>query len=137
MNKLNCIVVCLFFVTGCLFEVQGQTNDTVVKEAEVFNVVEVMPEYIGGDAARQKFLADNVKYPKEIGEGDIEGTVLVSFVVETDGSITNVEVVKSAGKELDAEAVRVTKLMPKWQPAVQRGKPVRARFRMPIRFALN
>jgi len=137
MSKINYILVGLFFVMGCLSQTQGQTKDTVVKDAEVFSVVEIMPEFPGGEEARMKFLHDNLKYPEELRDSAIAGRVMIGFVVEVDGSITNVEVVRSVHELLDAEAVRVTKLMPNWKPAMQRGKPVRVRFRMPINFTIK
>jgi len=137
MNKLNCIVVCLFLIAGCLFEVQGQEKDTVSREIITSGWRAENPEYIGGEEARLKFLRDNVKYPEELRDSAIVGNVIIGFVIEADGSITNVEVLRSVHKLLDAEAVRVTKLMPKWKPGTQDGKPVRARFRMPYRFTLN
>ena len=108
-----------------------------VKEAEIFIVVEVEPEFPGGEEARMKFLRDNVVYPKIARETGVEGTVLVSFVVEPDGRITNVEILRGRAPSLDEEAVRVTKLMPKWKAGKQRGKSVRVKYNMPIRFTLN
>ena len=108
-----------------------------VKEAEIFIVVEVEPEFPGGEDARMKFLRDNVVYPKIARETGVEGTVLVSFVVEPDGRITNVEILRGRAPSLDEEALRVAKMMPKWKPGKQRGKTVRVKYNMPIRFTLN
>jgi len=113
------------------------TREEVVVEAEIFEIVEVNPEFPGGEEARLKFLRDNIAYPKVAMEAGIEGTVTLSFVVEPDGRITNVEVLRGRAPSLDEEAVRVAKKMPKWTPGKQRGRAVRARFRMPIRFVLN
>jgi len=137
MNKLNCIIVCLFLTAGCLFEVQGQTKDTIVEEDGIFIVAEVMPEFPGGEQALMKFLQDNVKYPEKIGEADIAGRVLVQFVVEKDGSLTDVKVIKSLAPPIDEEAIRVIKLMPKWKPATQKGNPVRMWHRLPIHINLQ
>ncbi len=108
-----------------------------VPEMEIFTVVESMPSFPGGDAARMKFLQDNIKYPQMARESGIQGTVYVTFVVEPDGSVTDVRVLRGIGGGCDEEAVRVIKEMPKWNPGMQRGKPVRVQFNMPIKFTLQ
>lgn len=108
-----------------------------VQEQEIFTVVESMPSFPGGDAARMKFLQDNIKYPQMARESGIQGTVYVTFVVETDGSVTDVRVLRGIGGGCDEEAIRVIKEMPKWNPGMQRGKPVRVQFNMPIKFTLQ
>ena len=137
MNKLNCILVGLFLVVGFSLQGHGQTNDTLVNEKEMLNFVEVIPEFPGGQEALNKFLQSNLKYPKEAIEANKEGRVMVKFVVKTDGSITDVTVSESIFKELDEEAVRVVKLMPKWKPGMLRGKTVNVRFSLPVEFKLN
>ena len=104
---------------------------------EVFTVVEKMPAFPGGDKARVKFLVGNVKYPEKARKNGISGTVFVSFIVEKDGSISNVELLRGVNELLDNEALRVVKLMPSWEPGIQRGKPVRVQFHMPISFNLD
>jgi TonB family protein len=111
-------------------------NKTEVKEAPL-RFVEVMPEPVGGMDAMYKFLQENLTYPKEARDKGISGTVFIEFVVEKDGSISNVKVLKSVDPDLDAESVRVVKLMPKWNPGKQMGKPVRCYFNIPIRFTIN
>ena len=108
----------------------------VVKEAEIFQVVEENPEFPGGDAARMKFLSDNVVYPRAAKEANLEGRVVVGFVVEPDGSISNVKILRGKAPSLDDEAIRVAKMMPKWKPGKQRGKAVRVQYQMPITFSL-
>jgi protein TonB len=108
-----------------------------VAEMEIFTVVESMPGYPGGDAARMKFLQENIKYPQMARESGIQGTVYVTFVVETEGSVTDVRVLRGIGGGCDEEAIRVINLMPKWNPGKQRGKPVRVQFNMPIKFTLQ
>ena len=100
-------------------------------------VVEVMPEYPGGMDAMMKFVAENLKYPEQMQKDKVEGRVLLSFVVEKDGSVTNIEEVKSPHPVLTEEAIRVVKLMPKWKPGKQDGKEVRVQFNLPITFRLN
>ncbi|MCL2040884.1 MAG: energy transducer TonB [Bacteroidales bacterium] len=109
----------------------------VPPEDEPFLIVEQNPEYTGGDAARLNFLRNNIKYPQVAREIGIQGTVYVSFVVEKDGSITQVTILRGIGGGCDEEAIRVTKLMPKWKPGKQRGKEVRVSYNMPIKFTLH
>jgi len=107
------------------------------KEEEIFVFVEDQPGYPGGDESRLKYLRDNIKYPEMAKESGIQGTVYVTFVVEKDGRISNVKILRGIGGGCDEEAVRVIKGMPKWKPGKQRGRPVRAQFNMPIRFILQ
>ena len=104
---------------------------------DVFDMVEEMPAYPGGMEELMKFLQTHVKYPKEAEEKGQQGRVLVMFVVEKNGSITNAKVVKSVSPELDAEALRVVKSMPNWTPGKQRGEAVRVKFTIPIVFRLQ
>ncbi len=107
-----------------------------VAEAEIFTVVEESPSFPGGDVARIKFLQENIVYPQMARESGIQGTVYVTFVVERNGNVTDVRVLRGIGGGCDEEAVRVIKAMPKWNPGKQRGKPVRVQFNMPIKFTL-
>jgi protein TonB len=107
------------------------------EEAQIFTVVEAMPSFPGGDAARIKYLNANIKYPTIARESGIQGRVFVTFVVEKDGRVTDVKVLRGIGGGCDEEAVRVIKNMPKWVPGKQRGKSVRVQFNMPILFKLN
>lgn len=107
-----------------------------VAEAEIFTVVEESPSFPGGDVARIKFLQQNIVYPQMARESGIQGTVYVTFVVERNGNVTDVRVLRGIGGGCDEEAVRVIKAMPKWNPGKQRGKPVRVQFNMPIKFTL-
>jgi TonB family protein len=104
---------------------------------EVFTVVEVMPEYPGGPAAMMNFLANNISYPEQARRDTIQGRVFVNFVVEADGSVSNVKILRGIGGGCDQEAKRVVELMPKWTPGYQRGQAVRVSFNLPVRFALN
>ena len=106
-------------------------------ENSVFLVVEHMPEYPGGVQTMMQFLSDNIKYPKDAQEKAIEGRVICQFIVEKDGSISNITIWRSSGNtSLDNEAIRVIQSMPKWKPGLQRGKPVRVRYTIPINFRL-
>ena len=108
------------------------------EEELVFVVVESMPEFPGGQQALFKYLSENVKYPVIAQENGIQGRVICQFVVNKDGSIVDVEVVRSGGDpSLDKEAIRVIKSMPKWKPGKQRGKAVRVKYTVPVNFKLQ
>ena len=108
------------------------------EEEVVFVVVEKMPEFPGGQQALFKYLSENVKYPVIAQENGIQGRVICQFTVNKDGSIVDVEVVRSGGDpSLDKEAVRVIKSMPKWKAGQQRGKPVRVKYTVPVNFKLQ
>lgn len=104
-------------------------------EADIFQVVEDMPQFPGGSV--QKWIAKNVKYPMIAQENNIQGKVFVQFVIEKDGSVSDVKVARSVDPSLDKEAIRVVKAMPKWKPGKQRGKPVRVSYTVPINFQLQ
>lgn len=108
-----------------------------VQEEEIFVVVEESPEFPGGEEARLKFLHDNIAYPRIARDAGVEGRVIVGFVVEPDGRISNVKIIRGKVQSLDEEALRVTKMMPRWKPGKQRGKSVRVQFTMPITFLLQ
>jgi protein TonB len=106
-------------------------------DEEIFMVVENMPKFPGGDLGLMKYIQKNVNYPPIAKEYNITGKVYISFVVDKSGSVTNVKVVRGVDKNLDAEAVRVIKSLPKYKAGKQRGKPVRVMFTVPINFTLN
>lgn len=103
----------------------------------IYQIVDEMPQFPGGEAAMMKFVANNVKYPQEAKDKEIDGRVFVSFVVEKDGSVSNVKVLRGIGGGCDEEAVRVISAMPKWKPGIKDGKPVRVSYMMPINFKLS
>ena len=119
-----------------LFSFMTSTAQTK-KNNMVYDVVEVMPQYPGGQIAMLKYIMENIKYPKQIMEEGIQGRVTVSFIVEKDGRVSNVRLLRSVQPSLDKEAIRVVKSMPKWSPGKQKGKPVRVRFNLPVMFKLN
>jgi len=124
-------------------------EETVIKEVviaeapveekadEIFDVVETMPTPPGGMEGWNKYLSQNLKYPTQARRMGIEGTVYVVFVVNTDGSIQDVEILRGIGGGCDEEAMRVVKAAPNWEPGKQRGRPVRVKMRLPIRFKLS
>ncbi len=107
------------------------------KEEEVFHAVEQMPEFPGGQSALMKYLSNNIRYPQMALANDIQGRVVVKFVVEKDGSVSGVTVVRGVDKDLDKEAVRVVKSMPKWQPGKNNGQAVRCWFNLPVTFKIQ
>ena len=109
----------------------------VEKTEKAFDVVEQMPQYPGGPAALMQFLAQNIRYPEEAHKAGVQGRVIVSFVVETDGSISEAKAVKSVSSELDAEALRVINCMPNWIPGRQNGEAVRVKYVVPVTFRLQ
>ena len=117
--------------------VAPEVEEEEIEEAEIFTVVEEMPEFPGGMAKLAEYLAKNIKYPQLARESGIQGRVFINFVVENDGSVTNVKVMRSLGGGCDEEAVRVVKSMPKWKPGKQRGKPVRVSYNLPVNFKLQ
>jgi len=137
----------LILLTSCLL-IQAQTADSAKTtennnlkenkiEKEVFLVVEEAPEFPGGKDALMKFLSDSIRYPKLARNSKIQGFVYVSFIVEPDGSVSNVKVLRGIGGGCDEEAVRVVQSMPKWKPGTQRGETVRVQYSLPIRFVLH
>ncbi|MBF1573914.1 MAG: energy transducer TonB [Prevotella salivae] len=119
-----------------LFSFMTSTAQTK-KNDMVFDVVEVMPQFPGGQIAMLQYLMKNIKYPEQAMKEGIQGRVTVRFIVEKDGSISDVKPVLSVHPLLNKEAVRVVKSMPKWSPGKQNGKPVRVRFNVPVMFKLN
>ena len=115
----------------------AEIEEEEIVEAEIFKVVEVMPEFPGGAAKMMEYIQKNIKYPLMARESDIQGRVFVNFVVEPDGSISNVAVIRGIGGGCDEEAVRVVESMPKWNPGKQRGTAVRCAFTVPIIFKLQ
>ena len=104
---------------------------------KVFDVVEEMPSFPGGQAALMSFLSSNIKYPVVAQENGVQGRVIVGFVVERDGSITDVKVMRSVDPSLDREAQRVVKAMPRWKPGKQNGSAVRVKYTVPVVFRLQ
>ena len=107
------------------------------EEQEIFTIVEETAEFPGGEEGLFKFLSDNVKYPTMARESNVSGTVFVTFVVEPDGSVSNVKLLRGIGGGCDEEAMRVVKQMPRWKAGKQRGRPVRQQYNLPIKFTLT
>ena len=131
LTTMSVLAILLMVNTNAMAQSKKIANDKVLEKAEV------MPQFPGGDQAMMKFVAENVQYPQEARDKEISGRVLVSFIVEKDGSIADVKVVKGIGGGCDEEAVRVVKAMPKWKPGKDKGKPVRVSYMMPFTFKLQ
>lgn len=114
-----------------------EIEEEVIEEAEVFTVVEEMPSFPGGPAKMTEYIAKNIKYPMMARESGVEGRVFVNFVVEPNGSISKVKVLRGIGGGCDEEAMRVVQSMPAWKPGKQRGTAVRVNYTVPIVFKLQ
>jgi periplasmic protein TonB len=113
------------------------TAEKEEEEAQVFFIVEEMPEFPGGELALRTYIANSIKYPVIAQENGIQGKVYVTFVVDRDGGISNAKIARGVDASLDKEALRVVNSLPKWKPGKQRGKPVRVSYTVPINFVLQ
>jgi protein TonB len=120
-----------------MVEFEEMPEEEVVEEPEIFQVVEDPPEFPGGEEELFKYLGKSIQYPPMAKDAGVSGVVYVTFVVNEDGSISDVEVLRGIGAGCDKEAIRVVKNMPKWKPGKQRGKSVKVQFNLPIRFTLR
>ena len=118
-------------------EIQEIEEEEEYVEPEIFTIVEENAEFPGGEAAMNKFLGENLKYPKMAQDAGIQGIVYVTFVVEPSGVITNIKILRGLGGGCDDAAVNAIKKMPKWNAGKQRGKAVRVQFNLPVRFRLS
>ena len=133
MKKL---ILMSFMAICCLMTANAQKTVVSQTNQKVYDKVEQMPEYPGGMPAMIEFLQTNIKYPEDAVKQKVEGRVMVQFVVETDGSISDVHVAKQVFPSLDAEAIRVVQVMPKWVPGREKGKVVRVKYNLPIVFRM-
>jgi len=120
-----------------ILEMQADASSNPFPKDTIFIKVDQWPVFPGGDEARIQFIRENIRYPEAARSARIQGIVFVTFVVEKDGSLTNVGIIRGVDGGLDEEAVRVVESMPKWAPGLKGGQPVRVEFTMPIRFVLN
>ena len=114
-----------------------QTRKDTTTDDKVYEVCEQMPIFEGGDVALLKYLTDSVKYPELAKKHGVQGRVIIGFIVEKDGSLTDVKVLRAVDRALDAEALRVVKGMPKWIPGSQNGQHVRVKYNVPVPFRLE
>lgn len=120
----------------CTLSFGAFAQEEVKVDEEVFVVVEEQAEFPGGMDSMYAYIVKNLKYPEKAKAEGIEGRVFVSFIIEKDGSISNVKILRGIGGGCDEAVVEMIKNMPKWKPAKQRGKPVRCQFNLPIKFEL-
>jgi len=118
-------------------DLDNEENEIIEDDYFCIPYTEYWPEFPGGDSARLNFLIENTKYPKIAKDKKIEGTVFTQFIIEEDGSITNIEILRGVCSSIDAEVIRVMKLMPKWKPQLYRNKTVRTSMIMPFKFSLD
>ena len=133
MKKL---ILLLLMAGCCLMTANAQKTVVSQTDQKVFDTVEQIPEYPGGMQAMIEFLQTNMKYPEDAAKQKVEGRVMVQFIVETDGSISDVHVAKQVFPSLDAEAIRVVQAMPKWTPGKEKGNVVRVKYNLPIVFRM-
>ena len=125
-----------FMAVCCLMTANAQKTVVSQTNQKVYDEVEQMPEYPGGIPAMIEFLQTNINYPEDAVKQKVEGRVMVQFVVETDGSVSDVHVAKQVFPSLDAEAIRVVQAMPKWMPGREKGRVVRVKYNLPIVFRM-
>jgi TonB family protein len=122
---------------GGTVDAKNQTEPLTQNDGEIFTVVEVMPEYPGGNAALMSFLGENIKYPENCKEDAIEGTVIISFVINEDGQVSDIEPLRSPDERLTHAAIQTVSKMEDWTPGKQDGKNVKVQYKLPIKYALN
>lgn len=141
MKKYISLFICLFLTIIVSAQSNSKRKNTTKSSKDtsslIFNSVEQMPEFEGGQNALMQYLSSNIKYPSKARENNIEGRVVVRFVVCTDGSLCNEEIVRSVDSSMDQEVIRVVKAMPNWKPAKQNGQLVKAYFTLPVSFKLQ
>ena len=140
---LSALPVLAFLALGTQMVTIKQAEASTITEVtppptkdKVFEKLDVLPEFPGGGKAMMEWLSQNIQYPKEAVDGKIEGRVMISFVIEKDGSVSNAKVFRGIDESLDNEALRVVNAMPNWKPGMQDGQPARARFTIPVSFKL-
>jgi protein TonB len=151
------VTTLMIALTFCLNHVFGQSNqlyndleDTTkvrvlplpapladTTSSKIYEFVEKAPTFPGGDAGMIAFIQANLRYPENSIENNEQGKVYVYFIIESDGSISNITIARGVSPSIDAEAIRVIKLMPKWNPGLEKGRPVRTRMMLPVVFKLQ
>lgn len=138
MKKILFIALLSFgFMANAMAQHFDEGEEVIEQSDKVFEVVDEMPSFPGGQSALFDFMAKNIKYPEVAEDNGIQGRVLVTFIVKKDGSLSDVRVAKSVDPSLDKEAVRIIKSMPKWNPGIHRGRYVNVKFTVPVTFRLQ
>jgi len=139
-NKLRASLYCMLLLSFFSLDVFAQNeieNKSENEEPEIFTIVEKMPEFPGGDSALKDFIQQEMIYPIKAKEKDIQGVVVLNFVVEKDGSLSNLEILRDIGGGCGNEAIRIVEKMPKWSAGLHKGEPVLVAFKLPVRFKLK
>lgn len=123
-----------FFISFAVCSIRMSAQ---IEDSTTFNLVEAMPVFPGGEKAMYVWLGENIKYPKDAVKDGIEGKVYVQFIVERDGSVSNIKIARGLSESIDKEAMRAVASMPLWSPGIQEGKPVRVSYTLPILFKLQ
>jgi len=134
-NKTLYYLIFLFFAFMVAACEKDETGDEISEE--VFEIVEEMPTFLGGDQELLNYITFNVKYPEEAKTNNTQGLVVIGFIVEIDGKISTIEILRDIGDGCGEEAKRVVESMPDWNPGMQRGEPVRVSYKLPVRFKLE
>ena len=140
MKKILFIALLSFGFMANAMAQHFDEGEEVIEQSEsdkVFDVVDKMPSFPGGQGAMYDFMARNIQYPKVAEENGVQGRVIVTFIVKKDGSLSDVRVAKSVDPALDKEAVRLVKSMPKWSPGIREGKYVNVKFTLPVTFRIH
>jgi protein TonB len=140
MNKVSLFFIAIVLFTGHALAQQDTTGVDSTKRASdslYYQAPDLMPEFPGGDVEMQKFIMNNLEYPPLAIENNIQGRVLVEFIVDEQGKVTQVKVLKGIGWGCDEAAMKVVKKMPRWKPGIHNGKLVKVRYVMPFRFRLG
>lgn len=133
---MNKIVSLIFLVFVLAFHSNSNAQEQKAS-SDIYTAVDVMPEFPGGQVALNNFIAVNLRYPAEARQSNKEGTVHSSFIIEADGSVSNVQILRKIGYGCDEEVERVVGMMPKWKPGVKNNKNVRVQMHLPVSFSLK
>ena len=127
----------LVFIVMAMLGMPLLAQGPIVPDSVIYDYCEEMPEFPGGEGKLLQFIAENVRLPKCVTDAGVKGRCIVEFVVEKDGTISDFKILRSLHKDCDAEAIRVLKKMPRWKPGMERGKPVRVKYTVPVEFRLS
>jgi len=125
------------FVCFSLMSSAQTLDSNKINGNTIFVYTEEIPQFPGGEQAQMRFMSENIRYPEFERDSGIQGLVVASFIIEKDGRITDIKILKGVTPDIDKELIRVLKKMPRWSPGKQKGKAVRVRINLPVRFTLN
>lgn len=136
MKKVLFVLALLLSAHTAIHAQSNQNTERNASDEKIFDVVEQPPSFPGGQAALMSYLSKNVKYPEEALKDNVQGRVIVGFIVEKDGSVSNAKIIRGVDSALDKEAIRIVMSMPKWTPGRQNGRNVRTKYNVPVNFKL-